>query len=182
MITKRNALLLSAFLCAAPCHGEEPKPVEDIPRAVISDVATTSSGGVLFACRVFASRSKILYLHGEFVKPAADKASNPRDRDAVPLPFSLNGSTLTDLATGKVYANLPSIPREPYFGPMEILTSISPGGWIQLGVAFPPLPPPPLDKDGKPLPYQLRFEIPKLKISSVVKLDPGSLKPISGFR
>ena len=181
MISKKTAQLLCVLVLAVHGRAEEKNPVEDVPRAVISDVKTTPGGGLLFACRVFASKTKILYLHGEFLKTVPRGPGDPGGIDPVPLPFSLNGSTLTDLVSGTVFVNLPSIPNEPFFGPMEALTSISPGGWIQLGVAFPPLPPPPV-KDGKKQPYQLLFEIPKLKIHSPLKLDPDTLKPIEGGR
>ena len=177
MISKISAQLLCVFLLASSCYAQESKPKADVPRAVISDVKTTHDGGLVFACRVFASKTKILYLHGEFVKPVPGGPTDPGASDPVPLPFSLNGSTLTDLATNKVFANLPSVPSEPFFGPMEILTSVSPGGWIQMGIAFPPLPPPPM-KDGKKQPYSLLFSIPSLKIETQLKLDPETLKPV----
>ena len=177
MTAKISIPLLLVFILVATGRAEEKKLKEDIPRAVISDVKTPPGGGLLFACRVFASKTKILYLHGEFVKTVPGGPMDPGVSDPVPLPFSLNGSTLTDLSTGKVFANLPSVPSEPFFGPMETLTSISPGGWIQMGIAFPPLPPPPM-KDGKKQPYLLMFSIPALKIETQLKLDPETLKPI----
>lgn len=158
-------------------HAQAPRanPTPDVPKARISDVKKLDDGGFLFAVRLFASSSEPLKLSGT-AKPEQGSADDPN-----PAPFSLAGSTLKDLYSEKVYSALGSVPGgpgKPYFGPIQTTTTLAPGGWTQLGVAFPPLPEPPLDNKGNPQPYLLLFSVPELKISSRVTLDPKTLKPI----
>lgn len=162
---------LCLSLIAIPCIAQQSSP----PKAEVAEVGKSPEGGVLFAVRLHASKDKALNLSR---RPAQRKPDAPRQEgDNDPLPFSLAGSTLRDLYTNEVYQSLPSLPATPFFGPMEILTGLNPGGWIQLGVAFPPLPPPPV-KDGKKQPYKLLFSIPSLKIQTPLTLDPETLQPI----
>ena len=58
---------------------------------------------------------------------------------------------------------------------MDLTGEVAPGGWYQLGVAFPAIPPPP-DKEGKKQPLLLLFSIPELKIETHLKLDPDTFK------
>lgn len=173
---KKSLSILFLLLRSGLCFAQQTTPQEDVPRAVISEVQKIPDGGFLFAVRIYASKKETLFLTGPKVIPKPDDL----ERDPLPLPFTLNESTLQDLFTQKVYANLPSLPSEPYVGPMEILTSLSPGGWTQMGIAFPAVPPPPV-KDGKKLPYVFLFKIPKLKIETKIMLDPETLKPIQGI-
>ena len=179
-----TALVLCAVLLAAPCFAQEktPEAKPDIPRAVVADVKKTPEGGLLFAVRVFASNSKPLSLS----RPPAPHAPLPPNAPKQaglddPRPFTIAGSTLRDLSVDKLYTSLPRLPARPFVGPMEVTADLAPGGWIQLGVAFPPIPPPPYI-NGKKQSYQLLFEIPHLKISARVNLDPDTLKPIEGGR
>ena len=168
-------------MIATPCFAKEKKQEKDPfnPRTVVAEVNKTPDGELLFSIRVFASKSKPLILSGPVVPHAPLPPNSPQLAGlADPLPFSIAGSTLKDLsADGQTYTSLPKLPTTPFVGPMEILTTISPGGWIQLGLAFPPIPPPPIGKDGKKQPYLLLLEIPKLKLSTTLTLDPDTLKP-----
>jgi hypothetical protein len=160
-----------AFLClvalgAGICGAAS--PAENVPRAVLRKVVPLTSGDLLFAVRIYAPANRMLFLNG---------ASGRKPDAENPPPFSLNGSTLTDVFSGAAFENRPSVPPEPFVGPMEILTSLNPGGWVQLGVAFPKPPPPPL-KDGKKQPYQLLLRIPQLAIEAPLKLDPDTLQPL----
>lgn len=161
----------SGFAQQAP----SPQPATpDAPRAEVSEVKKVPGGGVLFAVRLHASKTKALDLSRP---PARRKpGATPEEGDNDPLPFSLAESTLVDVYSGKVYKALPLLPMDPYVGPMEVLSGINPGGWIQLGVAFPALPPPP-EKDGKKQPYQLVFAVPELKLQTKILLDPETLEP-----
>ena len=154
--------------------------MDKTPRAEIAVVTKCQSGELLFAVRIHASKTDTLYLGGKFVKPLPGGPTRQGGglAGSEQLPFSLNGSTLKDLNTGEIYSNLAMLPHEPFYGPMEALTSVLPGGWIQLGIAFPYIPPPP-PKDGKKQPYLLLFSIPSLKIETQLKLDPDTMKPIS---
>jgi len=149
---------------------------------MVADVRKTPEGGFLFAVRVFASNSKPLALWRPPAPhlPLPPNAPHQAGLDD-PRPFSIAGSTLKDLTVDKLYTSLPRLPATPFVGPMEVTSDIAPGGWIQLGVAFPPIPPPP-DINGKKQPYQLVFEIPHLKIITQLNLDPDTLKPIGPIR
>lgn len=176
-----KSILLSALLFLVPVSVLPAQtPVEDVtPRAALRSVTKVEPGDLLFAIRLHASKSKALYLSEEPTEE--QRKMQARDRETndepAPFPFSLNGSTLTDMLTGQVYPNRPALPTTPFVGPMEVLTSVSPGGWIQMGIAF-PLPPPPPLKDGKKQPYQLVFRVPKLKIETPIELDPDTLQPL----
>jgi len=166
---------LCCSLLAGIGFAQQPQPESDVPNAAIVEVKPIPEGGLLLAVRIHASKGKSLDLFHAPNPPVRSGPPQPGDDD--PLPFSLAGSTLRDLYTEKVYTCLPSLPDTPFVGPMTALIGIRPGGWIQLGVAFPPIAPPP-EKDGKTQPYQLLFEIPKLKIHTLIKLDPNTLKPL----
>ena len=167
------------FAFGATCLAQEhtpAKPAEDVPRrAVVSEVRPLPEGGLLFAVRLYASQSKPLNLSRPHAPITRDPRSPKVEGEDDPLPFSLEGSTLRDTTTNKVYKCLPSVPLSPFVGPMEITTLLRAGSWMQLGVAFPALPPP-TEKDGKKQPYQLLFEIPELKIHTPLKLDPETFK------
>jgi len=180
MITKIATPLLFLALLSSPCLAKE-KPGSP-PQVVVSDVQITPTGELLFAIKIFASTTKPLSLNGGIPEPDPEASENPSSNsDPIPLPLTLNGSTLTDVRTKVVYANLPTLPPEPFVGAMETLTTISAGGWIQMGIAFPPLPPP-IVKKGIRWRYKLRLDIPQLKLSTVIKLDPDTLKPIATSR
>lgn len=100
-----------------------------------------------------------------------DRAPNGDTREI--RAFSLEGSTLTDAYSNKTYPALSSQPRKPYFGPMSLLSKISRGGWIDMGVAFPAIPPPPPDRDGKAQPYKLLLTLPLENVQAV----PLTLSP-----
>lgn len=159
----------------ALAHAQLPSPTPDIPRARVMEVARTPEGGLLVGIWLYASSSKPLNLSRP---PAPIKPGQIRmEGDTDPLPFTLAGSTLRDLFTEQVYPCLDQIPDKPYLGPMDVTGTLAPGGWMQMGVAFPPIPPPPL-KDGKKQPYQLLFAIPQLKIQTKFKLDAETLQPV----
>lgn len=177
----KTLLILVFFAAAAVGWTQQPAASpEDVPRSVIRKLTRVPSGDWLFTMRVYASKKEVLYLTGPKREPVPGGPVDDNPEFAVPDPFSLNGSTLTDEFSGKTYANLSMLPSEPFVGPMEILTSINPGGWVQMGLAFPAIPPPPLDKEGKKQPYRLLFSIPKLKIETRLKLDPDTLQPLPG--
>lgn len=175
---KYFVLILLVAALVRPAFAQSVPPAEESPRAVIRNLTKLPSGDWLFAIRIFAPKNRVLFLAGPILKPVPGGPKDEYADEPVPEPFSLNGSTLRDLLSGKVYANRPAVPNEPFVGPMDILTSVNPGGWVQLGLAFPPIPPPPPDKDGKKQPYQLLFSIPSLKIETKLQLDPESLQPL----
>lgn len=156
---------------------QQPSPTPDVPKANIFEVKTLPTGGLLFAVRLFASQSKPLNL---FRPPPRSIPGQPKLEGANdPRPFSLDGSTLQDLYTQKIYPNLSNLPSNPYVGPMDVTATVAPGGWYQLGLAFPPIPAPP-EKNGKKQPYELLFSIPELKIETRLTLDPETMAPLSG--
>jgi hypothetical protein len=69
------------------------------------------------------------------------------------------------------------VPNEPFLGPIDVTGTLAPGGWMQLAVAFPPLPEPPPDEKGQKQSYRLHFSVPELKIETLVTLDPVTFKP-----
>lgn len=164
---------LCIFALTVSCLGQTSKAEEDRPRAVIAEVIKLPDGGLLLAVRLYASRSATLVL------------SHPTSRRAVSLnkfeeddsPFSLAASSLQDVYTGAIYTPLTSVPSKPFVGPMAVTTELNPGGWLQLGVAFPEIPKPP-EKEGKKLPYQLIFQVPELKVETKIVLDAETLKPL----
>ncbi len=172
---RHSLFIVFCAIVLAPCSAGQPKPEEDLPRAVISEVKKTTERGMLFAVRLYASKTKDLNLQRQRPRRNPDAPKEIGDDD--PLSFSLAGSTLQDVYSGKVYPCLPILPQNPFVGPMEVTAAIRAGGWLQLGVAFPPIPPPP-DKDGRKQPYQLVFEIAELKIRTLVSLDPSTLNPL----
>jgi len=158
-------------------HAQKPSPTPDVPRARVAEVVKTPDGGLLVGVWLYAPNSKELNL---MRPPAPIKPGQIRvEGDTDPLPFSLAGSTLQDLYTEQVYVCLDQLPDKPYLGPMDVTGRLAPGGWMQMGIAFPPIPPPPV-KDGKKQPYQLLFAIPQLKIQTKFLLDPDTLKPVAG--
>ena len=90
------------------------------------------------------------------------------------LPFSLANSYLVDTYTNEKIAASPHLPRKPYYGPMEIVIGICRGGWLDLGVAFPKPPPPPLDKNGKQQDYKLLLYTPLDAEPVLVTFPAGS--------
>jgi hypothetical protein len=168
-------LSLLSLIClgtAMAALAQQPSPAPDIPKAKITLVKKLPDSGFLLAVKLYASPSKPLIL---------SHSSNAKNPDGSLgeniIPFSLAASTMKDLYSGTVYRALRDVPREPYVGPIDSVMGVAPGGWIQLGVAFPPIPPPP-DKDGKKQPYQLLFSVPELKIETSILLDPQTLQPI----
>jgi len=87
------------------------------------------------------------------------KELDPLSRD-VPKNFSLRASYLVDTYTSNKIAANPSLPYRPYYGPMDLITIVPQGGWVQMGISFPIPPPPPLDKFGNPQAYKLQLFLP----------------------
>ena len=166
-----HACCLAAVIVNA--WSQQASPTPDVPEAKISQVKVLPGGGLLFAIRLYASKTKPLKLMRPPPKIKPGQVRVPGDTD--PQPFSLAGSTLQDLYTQKVYPCLNLLPNSPYFGPMDVTGEVAPGGWYQQGVAFPAIPPP-HDKEGKKQPLLLLFSIHELKIETHLKLDPDKLK------
>jgi hypothetical protein len=174
-----SSFILLLCLLAAPlvrAQTPSPSPTPDTPEAKVSDVKKLTSGALLFAVRLYAPLSKPLTLTRP---PAKIPPGQPRQLgDDDPLPFSLAQSTLKDLYTETIYNPSPTVPNEPFLGPIDVTGTLAPGGWMQLAVAFPPLPEPPPDEKGQKQPYRLLFSVPELKIETLVTLDPVTIKPI----
>lgn len=170
-------ILVSAFcifVIAGAGWAQQSQDPTDTPQAKVYEVKKIPDGGFLFAIRLHASKGKPLTL-AHWPGNGKENSQKPEED---PKPFSLAGSTLRDLNGDKTYTCLPRLPYSPYVGPMEVTSEVPPGGWMQFGVAFPPIPAPP-DKDGKKQPYQFIFSVPQLKLETRVTLDPDSLSPVA---
>ncbi len=169
-IKSLQSLSFAVLLTSTAIAQQTNNPQDNVPRATVSMAKFAPDGRLVLSVKIYASKSDPLILHGPLVESSSSE-------EPVYHPFSLNGSTLTDVSTNKVYKNSPTLPTEPFMGRMERYVSLEPGGWARMGLAFPPIPAPP-EVDGKKQPYQLVLEIPQLKIRTPVKLDPETLKPI----
>lgn len=67
----------------------------------------------------------------------------------IPDPLSLRSAVLVDDATQRKYPAFGELPRKPFYGPNEMLTTIRPGEWIQMSVLFPSPPTSVAGPDGK---------------------------------
>lgn len=172
-----SAILLCSIFLVLPAAAVANPPTEaegsERPRARIAEVKVLPEGALLFAVRIHAPRDKSLRLAG--VTPRGFEAED----DLGPMPFSLAGSTLSVAHANQVIKPYPTVPQEPYFGPIDYAGDLAPGAWIQLGLAFPPLPDPPKDPDGNALPYEVVFRVPELRIETKLILDPVTFQPIS---
>lgn len=152
-------------------YGQEAQPTPELPQARVTAIQVLPDGGLLFAVQLRATSSAPLALSRPPAPIPNGQARVEGDDD--PRPFSLAASTLTDLDTEQVLRPLQLLPRKPFVGPMETTSTLAPGGWTQMGVAFPPLPPPRRNEQtGVAEPYRLMFRIPELQIETPLTLDP----------
>lgn len=91
------------------------------------------------------------------------------EADELARPFSLASARLVDEGTKQAFTALPTLPSQPYYGPNAMVTTLSPGGWIQMAVYFNAPPPPPPGPDGT---------VPPQKVTA---LFPGAAKPMPGL-
>ena len=161
--------LLALFTSVVPLAAQsKPAPKDDRIRLSIVRIVHTPDGNLLLAVKIAAKAAENLSLHGEREKPQIGMSVN----DAPLMPFSLAGSFLTDTYDDKRYNALPNVPDKPFFGPLEVVVSVQRGGFYIMGVAFPPIPPPPPDKEGKPQDYKLMLHTP-LDAESVLVTFPS---------
>jgi len=83
---------------------------------------------------------------------------SPTDPTRV-TPFSLTKATLVDEQRSTRHPALSWLPTTPFFGPESVVTSVHPGQWIGMAVAF-PAPPPVTDAQGNPLPQSVTLHLP----------------------
>jgi hypothetical protein len=167
-------LFLFAFFFLFPghaCFAQAPvnSPEKD---AVFVEVQTTDwsdNGDLVISIRLHASASKGLKLVGA-VNILGPDSPNP---DPSVHPFSLADSYLLDSYTQAKIPARNEVPNKPYFGPckLDFTVNLDKGGWMQLGVAFPAPPAPPLAPDGKKQDYKLVLYLP-----SWLGAKPVSLK------
>jgi hypothetical protein len=81
--------------------------------------------------------------------PAKTQKGALNDDEKLPRPFSLTSARMVDETTRLEFAALPSLPPKPYLGPNAMITTLGPGGWIQMAVCFKAPPPLPVGEDGK---------------------------------
>jgi len=124
-------------------------------RAVLHDHAWGPNGELVLGIRVMAGDEPLAL------------GRSQGDTDA---PFSLWKSHLVDLHTNQVLKPLARRLRRPYFGPPRTLVNLPPHGWIQLGIAFPAPPQPPLGQDGKPQELKFKFVLPKRDLPLTISI------------
>lgn len=151
-------LFCASFLTLGNSFSQQPssKKLEDRIKLSIANVGHSSDGRLVLGVRIAAKLSEDLTLQGEREKAGVDQVAGEMPFQA----FTLAGSYLVDSYSNQKIEASPNLPRRPYYGPMEIVMKISKGGWLDLGIAFPKPPPPPLNKDGKPQPYRLMLHTP----------------------
>jgi len=93
----------------------------------------------------------------------------PDEDEELPRAFTLTSARMIDETTRKEFSALPSLPSKPYFGPNAMVTTLGPGGWIQMAVCFNAPPPLPAGEDGKRPPQK------------VTVLFPRAVKQLSGL-
>ena len=164
MLKQPSILLVSCALywCTTGTILSQPAP-QGAPagepfKAEVVQTGRAEKGEIVLRIRIHAS-GKDLDLG------TVERSSNGDTREI--RAFTLEGSTLTDLYSNKGYSALTSQPRKPYYGPMTLLSKISRGGWIDMGVAFPAIPPPPPDRDGKAQPYKLLLSLPVQNLQAI---------------
>ncbi len=94
------------------------------------------------------------------------------DDEELPRAFSLASARLVDEATRQEFAALSTLPSKPYFGPNAMMTTLGPGGWIQMAVCFKAPPPLPTGEDGKRPLQKVTVLFPR-----AVKQLPGLVLP-----
>ena len=132
------------------------KEKEDRIRLSVSNIGHADDGQLVLCVRIHAKATEDLSLFGEREKPGPNQVAGMMPF----LPFSLASSYLVDTYTNEKIETSPHLPRKPYYGPMEVVMGVCRNGWLELGVAFPKPPPPPLDKYGNPQPYKLMLHTP----------------------
>lgn len=146
------------------------KEKEERIRISVEHIGHASDGQLVLCVRIFAKTSEDMKLYGEREKPGQYEAAEMMPVRA----FSLARSYLVDTYTNEKIAALPHLPRLPCYGPMEVVMGISRGGWLDLGVAFPKPPLPPLDKNGKQQDYKLLLYTPLDAEPVLVTFPAGS--------
>jgi hypothetical protein len=135
-----------------PAHNpvaEDPaKDPNDRVKLSVTKMGVSERGQIVFAVRIQARSNKDLVLGIPATKPGANDK-----------PFTMEGCVLENVATGRKTKAINDLPGKPYYGPMSLLAGVQHGEWIELGVAFPKLPPPPPENQGKPVAYKLTVPI-----------------------
>ncbi|MEO7934188.1 MAG: hypothetical protein ABIT76_13625 [Chthoniobacterales bacterium] len=147
----KNLFLAIACLTVVSAHAQT-------ARFTVAKAAHAGTGELVVAVQIYAVGNQ-LALHGVAPKPTSE------DPDPLAPAFSLAGAWLQDAATGKKIQALSTVPRKPYFGPLDVVTVLSKGDSIQMGVAF-PFPPAAdgskwllyLPLDAKPVPVELPLQ------------------------
>lgn len=146
------------------------KEKEDRIRVSVANLGHAGDGELVLCVRIFAKASEDMKLYGDREKAGPNEAA-----DMMPVrAFSLASSYLVDTYTNEKIAASPHLPRKPYYGPMDVVMGISKGGWLDLGVAFPKPPVPPLDKNGKQQDYKLLLYTPLDAEPVLVTFPAGS--------
>lgn len=168
-------LLPSVFFAASLFAGEGPEVATTWPgvKLQVSDIRRLDDTHVLMVIRLKSTGAEPVAI-GELPKEPPSRPSKPstgglNDAEELPRPFSLESARLVDETTKQEFTALPSLPSQPFFGPNAMVTTLSPGGWIQMAVHFNAPPPLPPGKDGKRPPQK------------VTALFPRAAKPMPGL-
>ncbi len=153
MMKRLFLILVSAVAAMAASPGQttpdsSPKRVKlSVEKAVRAD-----SGELLLGVRILAEG-------GPLTLQGTGKSGG--DADGPPPAFSLAHAYILDTASGQKIPALATLPHRPFLGPLEIVTVILKGDWIEMGVAFPfPATPPPTPGAGGSPKSQLLLYLP----------------------
>ncbi|PTX99822.1 hypothetical protein DB346_18605 [Verrucomicrobia bacterium LW23] len=129
----------------------------DKVKVSVTRMGLADKGAIVFCVRLESKKREHLLL--------GSVAEQEKGQDKV---FTMERCVLEESKTGRKLKPLQDLPTKPFFGPMALVTGIRKGGWIELGVAFPRLPPPPADNQGKPVEYRLTVPVPGVDPISVM--------------
>jgi hypothetical protein len=163
-------LILILGLAGLPAIMAQSNPVPGATARIdVTQTQKAPDGGLLLSLQIVAAKSQGLDLF--IPAPPRPAGTEPVEGDDDPLPISLLGSKLTDVATGNVIECLATLPTSPIVGPMEACTSLAPGAWIQMGVAFPQIPPV-KSQSGEAEIQTFKLFVPALKLETTFKVNP----------
>lgn len=155
-LPRRFVIILIGLASFDFSFGQTPSATPAPPICTIANHAWSAKGELVLGARIAAGgKSLELGRIGGGGFSGGDGKSNDRLEG-----FSMAGSELVDLFTGKVIRALPQLPRKPFLGTMEGIITLDPGDSLVFGVAFPRPPDPPPDKNGKPQDYQFELRPP----------------------
>ena len=174
--TRWIPLLFLVFLCATPLLALGAKPLGETettwPGVVyeVTEIQRVKGNYLLVTVRlsVGASAENPTFIGvppaGGWKKRADLTPEELAGGKYDPSPLSLTNATLVDQITKTAYKALPTLPAAPFVGPNTVMTTLRPGGWLQLAVLFPAPPPPPDDGSGKAPAQKVTLQFPNAKL------------------